>query len=327
MHLVGPNSERCVIVVSMMGGITDIELTAICDENNLGLPKGTVVAHWSADFEPPIPEYAPGQIFIGNGRIDLNIRRLRGIGLGSLLMRPIILWIKERPSVPVAPINLSVEDAQSENSKNIRNRFYEKLGFRFDYKDGGTWGDSLSINSHNLVTPEARMSQGWTAVSIVIQPPGEFDDHEIDDLVALVIAGGEVSNRGLISRVMKAHCLAFMRRNDRLIGIAALKRPELSYRPRVAKGAGIAIPREPFEFELGWVFIVPNERGKKLSFPLCESLVRAADNAGIFATSRASNVGMHATMQKLGFSRIGSEWASKQVSENLQLFAKNPSNS
>jgi hypothetical protein len=94
---------------------------------------------WRADFEPPVPECDPGQVSIEGGRIDLNVARLRGIGLGSLLMRPIIQWIKERPSVPVAPINLSADDAQSESSKGIRNRFYEKLGIEFDYKDGGTW--------------------------------------------------------------------------------------------------------------------------------------------------------------------------------------------
>jgi hypothetical protein len=145
----------------------------------------------------------------------------------------------------------------------------------------------------NLVTPQ-----------VVVRSPDEFGDREIDDLVAFVLAGGEVSPRGLRDRVMKAHCLAFMRRDGCLLGVAGLKRPEPSYRARVAKSAGVPLPRESFEFELGWVFILPSARGAKLSFPLCESVVRgAADGAGVFATSRANNAGMHATLQKLGFSQ------------------------
>jgi hypothetical protein len=166
LRLSHPNGEQYVILVSTVRNRTGIELIAICDENSAGLPKGTVVARWRADFEPPVPGCDPGHVSIGDGRIDLNVDRLRGIGFGSLLMRPIILWIKERPNVPVAPINLSADDAQSESSKSIRNRFYEKLGFRFDYNDGGTWGESLPLDSHNLVTPEVRLSHGWTVASI-----------------------------------------------------------------------------------------------------------------------------------------------------------------
>ena len=164
------------------------------------------------------------------------------------------------------------------------------------------------------------------APQVVARSPGDFGAPEIDDLVAFVLAGGEVSPRGLRDRIMKAHCLAFMRRDGCLLGVAALKRPESSYRARVVKSAGVPLPRESFEFELGWVFILPSARGAKLSFPLCEPVVRIADGAGVFATSRATNAGMHATLQKLGFSRRGSEWASKQVNDRLQLFAKKPSN-
>jgi GNAT superfamily N-acetyltransferase len=322
LRLIGPDGKQYVIIVSTVCSSTTIELTAICEENSTALPKGTVVAHWRADFQPPVPGCDPGYLLVGGGRIDINVDRLRGIGLGSLLMRPIILWIKTQPNVPIVPIILSADDAQSESSKSIRNRFYEKLGFEFDYKDGGTWGESLQLDSHKLITPEARLSHGWTVISIVVRPPGDFGDREIDHLVSLVLSGGEVSPGGLRGRVMKAHCLAVMRRNNCLVGVAALKRPELSYRTRVTKGAGVPIPRDTFEFELGWVFILPSARGAKLSFPLCESAVRAADKAGIFATSRASNAGMHATMEKLGFLRAGSEWASKQVNDSLQLFVR-----
>ncbi|WP_299786707.1 hypothetical protein [Ramlibacter sp.] len=155
---------------------------------------------------------------------------------------------------------------------------------------------------------------------VVARSPTEFGDREIDDFVAFVLAAGEVSPVGLRDRVMRAHTVAFLRRDECLLGVAGLKRPEPSYRARVAKSAGLSLPREEFEFELGWIFILPSARGTKLSFPLCEPVIQAAGDAGIFATSRASNTGMHVTLKKLGFSRKGAEWPSKQVDENLQLF-------
>jgi len=103
---------------------------------------------------------------IGDGRIDLISTSLQGIGLGSLLMRPIILWIKKHAEVPVAPINLSADDAQTTKARDIRNHFYEKLGFNFNYRDDKAWGESMPLNSHSLIAPGVRLSGDWTFESI-----------------------------------------------------------------------------------------------------------------------------------------------------------------
>jgi hypothetical protein len=107
-----------------------------------------------------------------------------------------------------------------------------------------------------------------------------------------------------------------------LLGVAGLKRPELSYRKRVEKAARAALSESAFPFELGWVFILPSARGAKQSLPLCQPVVAAAGTSGIFATSRVSKLGMHITLGKLGFNRVGVEWASKQTEENLFLFTR-----
>src|ERR1700690_3573373 len=67
---------------------------------------GTQVAHWTATYEPP-NDCDKGQLCFGNGRIDLDIEILRGIGIGSLLMLPLVRWAKSRSrDVPVFPIHL-----------------------------------------------------------------------------------------------------------------------------------------------------------------------------------------------------------------------------
>ena len=152
--------------------------------------------------------------------------------------------------------------------------------------------------------------------------PKSLKTGEIDDYCAFVVAGGEVASQGLKHRVLNAVQIALLREDRCLLGVAGLKRPTDNHRAEVAKWSGIRLDAEAFPFELGWVYILPSARGRKLSLPLCETLVTAALGKGVFATSRANSVGMHKTLVKLGFGRIGSEWPSKQGNGNLVLFAK-----
>lgn len=153
--------------------------------------------------------------------------------------------------------------------------------------------------------------------------PGAFAPEEIDDFVALVLAGGEVEPNGLRGRVLKAEHIAFLRENDCLLGVGGLKKPSDHYRTEVEQGSKTKLSVEGVPFELGWVFILPSARNRKLSFPLCRALVSAANGKGIFATSRSNNDGMHRTLRKLGFVRVGEEWPSQQNDGNLALFLKN----
>jgi hypothetical protein len=152
--------------------------------------------------------------------------------------------------------------------------------------------------------------------------PAEFQDKEIDDFVAFVLAGGEVTGKGLRDRVMQAPCISYLRNKECLLGVAGLKLPAQSYRARVEKNSKTNLGANDFPYELGWVFILPSARDRKLSFPLCQPLVTAAKGAGIFATSRTTLTGMHRTLEKLGFVRTGSEWPSKENDGNLALFIK-----
>jgi len=156
--------------------------------------------------------------------------------------------------------------------------------------------------------------------------PSGFSQGEIDDFVAFVLAGGEVNSSGLKERVIAAPQIAFLRENDCLIGVGGLKTPSTNHRKEVERGSKSELTIDSVPFELGWVFILPTARNRKLSFPLCSALVSAANGHGIFATSRASNIGMHRTLEKLGFVRRGSEWPSRLSDDNLALFVRPPSN-
>lgn len=158
--------------------------------------------------------------------------------------------------------------------------------------------------------------------TIVAKSPQQFSSEEIDDFVSFVLAGGEVTAAGLRDHVMKAECIAFLRYANCLVGVAGLKLPRSTYRARVQNSSGFSISKEAFPFELGWVFILPSMRGRKMSLPLCQPVVAAAGPSGVFATSRAENFGMHTTLKNLGFAQAGTEWRSRQAKENLMLFVR-----
>lgn len=128
---------------------------------------GSLVVEWSAFYESPYRD-DPGYAALGEGRIDLEIASLRGIGLGSLLMRPLVTWIKSHSCpVPIMPINLAADDAKTTRERDMRNRFYEKLGFRFDYEnDAKSYGQSYQLQSLDLIIPVFRLSRQWQVESV-----------------------------------------------------------------------------------------------------------------------------------------------------------------
>lgn len=123
---------------------------------------GTGVACWHAAYVSPAGS-DEGHVWFGNGRIDIDIESLRGIGIGSLLMLPLVRWAKSRPcNVPVVPINLQGLDAKTDAERERRNRFYEKLGFVFDYEDHErTYGVARKMFVSDLITPVFKMSGEW----------------------------------------------------------------------------------------------------------------------------------------------------------------------
>jgi len=153
--------------------------------------------------------------------------------------------------------------------------------------------------------------------TVRVAQPSDFATAEIDDFVALVLAGNEVSANGLKKRVIAASQLAFLCESDCLLGVAGLKKPTEQYRSYVQRSSKTALRSDKLPYELGWVFIRPDARGRGLSLPLCEAIVTAAEGCGIFATSRTNNAAMHRTLTNIGFDRVGSEWRSRQNDGDL----------
>lgn len=127
---------------------------------------------------------------------------------------------------------------------------------------------------------------------------------ELDAFCALIRKGDEVDEAGLSARVRRADALASLRVGDRMVGVAARKNPEPSYRQRAFEKAGVGLDPAGFTHEIGWVFVDEDQRGKHSSRRLVAALLEELAGRQ-YATSRASNAAMHGTLRYFGFEAVG----------------------
>lgn len=69
------------------------------------------------------------------GALFLDPDELRGQRIGTYLMNEIVTWAQQWPDANVRPIELRFEQAKDEENRARRNRFYERFGLVFTYRD------------------------------------------------------------------------------------------------------------------------------------------------------------------------------------------------
>lgn len=163
-----PEGQKHRLLIMFAVKSESAHLVAKYASGSAPLAEGTEIASWSAFYEPPSDQFNKGKLMLDDLRIDIKIETLRGIGLGSLLMLPIIRWAKSLSSdLQIAPIHLQASDASTDASRDRRNKFYEKLGFVFDYNDKDkTYGKSREMPISKLIEPKFKMSHEWEVVSL-----------------------------------------------------------------------------------------------------------------------------------------------------------------
>ena len=157
---------------------------------------------------------------------------------------------------------------------------------------------------------------------LIAKSPDECSNIEIGAFIALVRAGGEVSIQGLTERIRGAAALVFARVDGSVVGVAALKQPQASYRRRISSECGAPISATEFPYELGWVYVLPEARGKSYSHLLSHAALAESKGSGVFATSRTDNIAMHRSLAKVGFVSIGNPFVSGRGKHSLQVFVR-----
>lgn len=121
----------------------------------------------------------------------------------------------------------------------------------------------------------------------------------------LVVQAGEVVGAALNTNVANARVLVMLKHHGIVRGVAALKRPQDSYRDKIINQAATALPRSEYPYELGYIFIEPDLQGRGLSHRLVAEALAHNDGAAVFATVRTDNGPMRSTLAKAGFTAVG----------------------
>ncbi|MFZ5619324.1 MAG: hypothetical protein ACOZAA_18585 [Pseudomonadota bacterium] len=158
-------------------------------------------------------------------------------------------------------------------------------------------------------------------MNIVAHKPAELTDAERASFIELVRAGGEVGGQVLEKNIANAEALVLLWKEGQIRGIAAVKRPLPSYRKRIGRSANAELSDADFPYELGYIFIVPEARGQKLSGPLIAKALEIVSGSGVFATARIDNHVMRASLLKAGFGPAGKPYRGRS-SRTLQIFTK-----
>lgn len=160
------------------------------------------------------------------------------------------------------------------------------------------------------------------SLTAMVKHPKDCSRAERQEFIEMVLSGGEVAAATLEGRVCGARLLAFVFEEGNLLGIGALKNPLSSYRAKRAAQAGIPLNVAALRFELGYVFVSPNSRGRKISNLLVAGLLSHLPSAGVWATSRTDNHAMHRTLVNHAFAPYGEPFASDRGEHRLQFFLR-----
>ena len=157
--------------------------------------------------------------------------------------------------------------------------------------------------------------------TVTLEEPLACAEAALQAFAHLVRQGFDGSDDGLDDRIRRAKLLAFHFTADDMLGaVAGLKAPCVRHRAEVFKNAHAHVDSAIYRLELGWVFVIPDQRGNRIGETLCQLLLEREPRSGVFATTRPNNTYMIRILLELGFERVGSPYSRRN--EQLALYLR-----
>jgi len=153
------------------------------------------------------------------------------------------------------------------------------------------------------------------SIGITSGVPAAYPEAALDRFRDLVLQGGEVDGAVLAANIANARLLATLTVGSTIRGIAALKRPQGSYRAKLETKADVKLGVDAYPYELGYVFLEAALHGRGLSHQLLAEVLAIEEVAGIFATVRVDNAPMRAGLHRAGFVETGRVYAGRDDRE------------
>jgi RimJ/RimL family protein N-acetyltransferase len=156
-----------------------------------------------------------------------------------------------------------------------------------------------------------------------ISPFGAISEKEQIAIINLIKIGNEANADLILERLENSLFTACLHQENRIVGTATIKRPELPYRTYVFDQAGLTYPLENFTLELGYIFIENEFRNQGLALSICRALISLIPKETIFATTRIDNRGMQSILQQLYFTAEGRAYKNRSKTKLLQFYLRN----
>lgn len=159
---------------------------------------------------------------------------------------------------------------------------------------------------------------------IRIEEPNNCTSDDLEQFESLVKLGNEVNSKGLRNRILSAKWLLFLYEEDnKLAGISAIKQPKEKYKKEIFFKSKSGENPEIFRYEVGWVYVEEQYRGKGYSIELLNKIVELSNGEPLFATTKESNTPMKKTLYKYGFQESGETYPSIRGDYKLNLYLRN----
>jgi len=160
-------------------------------------------------------------------------------------------------------------------------------------------------------------------VCTVIKTPDNCNELEKENFCQLTIDGGQVGPRYVLENIERAKYLAFHYEKE-LVGIAAIKKPRVSYKEKVFRNVGKKGEDKDYEYEFGYAVTKNGYEGRGICSSLTQVLVKLVNNLNIFATTDLDQEKMEHILRKNGFNKYGRSYKGEHTGKLKNLFIRNP---
>lgn len=151
----------------------------------------------------------------------------------------------------------------------------------------------------------------------IIAAGPSLTDAQVETAVELVKIGGAVKENNVRTGVKRKNAkIVFAMNEGQIIGVAALKDPEASYRKGLEseEKSNYKLPLESYPFELGYVAVSPDHQKNDIGMKLTQKACSLAEGKGMFATT-SSTLMKEKVLDRLGFVSVGKPWKNDEGKE------------
>jgi len=93
------------------------------------------------------------------------------------------------------------------------------------------------------------MVQYKTKMTIKIFKPENCSDAQLKTFYEIVVDGNQVNANGLLNRIKTADFLSFCELDDKVVGVASIKNPDINYKKTIFEKANVEELADDYKYE------------------------------------------------------------------------------